>query len=101
MVTLFYRVVCGFLIVSFFTYTMNHYFTKVNHHFQGKSRILELKVRRFILRADWLMHSGASLGNIQSLSLFARYPYKSGVLLQDGVSQALQEQEAGEISRVE
>ena len=47
--------------------------TKVNHYFQGKSQILELKVRRFNLRADWLVHSGASLGNIQSLSLFAWY----------------------------
>ena len=45
----------------------------VNHYFQGKSQILELKVRRFNLRADWLVHSGAGLGNIQSLSLFARY----------------------------
>ena len=68
---------------------VNHYFTKVNHHFQGKSQILELKVRRFILRADWLVHSGASLGNIQSLSLFAQYLCKSGILLQDGVAQVL------------
>ena len=65
LVTLLYRVVCGFLI-GFFTSTVNHYF-------QGKSQILELKVRRFNLRADWLVHSGASLGNIQSLSLFAWY----------------------------
>ena len=48
----------------------------VNHYFQGKSQILELKVRRFNLRADWLAHSGARLGNIQSLSLFARNVYK-------------------------
>ena len=51
--------------------------SKVNHYFQGKSQILELKVRRFNLRADWLTHSGASLGNIQSLSLFARNLYKA------------------------
>ena len=50
--------------------------SKVNHYFQGKSQILELKVRRFNLRADWLAHSGASLGNIQSLSLFAQNLYK-------------------------
>ena len=63
-VTLLYRAVCGFLI-GFFT-------SVVNHYFQGKSQILELKVRRFNLRAHWLVSSGARLGNIQSLSLFAR-----------------------------
>ena len=36
------------------------------------------------------MYSGASLGNIQSLSLFVRYLCKNGILLQDGVAQALQ-----------
>ena len=61
--------------------------SKVNHYFQGKSQILELKVRRFNLRADWLMHSGASLGNIQSLSL-CPVPLQNGVLLQHGVAQA-------------
>ena len=55
-VTFFYRVVCGFLI---------------GFYFQGESQVPERKVRRFNLRADWLVSSGARLGNIQSLSLFA------------------------------
>ena len=45
------------------------------------------------------MHSGASLGDIQSLSLFARYLCKNGILLQDAilsVAQALQ-RESGAI----
>ena len=60
-VTFFYRVVCGFLI---------------GFYFQGKSQVPECKVRRFNLRARWLVSSGARLGNIQSLSLFARNLYK-------------------------
>ena len=48
---------CGFLI---------------GFYFQGKSQVPERKVRRFNLRADWLVGSGARLGSIQSLSLFAR-----------------------------
>ena len=55
-VTFFYRVVCGFLI---------------GFYFQGKSQVPERKVRRFNPRADRLMGSGARLGNIRSLSLFA------------------------------
>ena len=61
MVTFFYRVVCGFLI---------------GFYFQGESQVPERKVRRFNLRADWLVNSGARLGNIQSLNLFARNLYK-------------------------
>ena len=53
--------VCGFLI---------------GFYFQGKSQVPERKVRRFNLRADWLVGSGARLGNIQSLNLFARNLYK-------------------------
>ena len=65
---------CKFAIVAHPSHlvTLEQLF-KMGLVFQDRSQILELKVRRFNLRADWLVHSGASLGNIQSLSLFARY----------------------------
>ena len=45
-------------------------------YFQGKSQVPEREVRRFNLRADWIVGSGARLGNIQSLNVYAQNLYK-------------------------
>ena len=92
LVTLFYRVVCGFLI-GFFTSTIDHYFqgksqreiitSKVNHKF------LNLKSRG--LPKGWLarVQRGKFRQYPKSKSV-CPVPLQNGVLLQDGVAQALQ-----------
>ena len=79
----------------------------IGFHFQGKSQTPEGKVRRFSLGADWLVYSGARLGNLRvdwlwvvgsgwvtSKVLLPR-TLRDGILLQDGVAQALHPRVSG------
>ena len=83
---------CGFLI---------------GFYFQGKSPTPEGKVKRFSLGAYWLVYSGARLGNLRvdwlwvvgsgwvmSKVLLPR-TLQDGILLQDGVAQALHPRVSG------
>ena len=79
----------------------------IGFYFQGKSQAPERKVRRFSLGAYWLMCSGARLGNLRvdwlwvvgsgwvmSKVLLPR-TLQDGILLQDGVTQALHPRVSG------
>ena len=79
----------------------------IGFYFQGKSPTPEGKVRRFSLGAYWLVYSGARLGNLRvdwlwvvgsgwvTSKVLLPGTLRDGILLQDGVAQALHPRVSG------